>query len=262
VSSLSNPSSISLKIMKEEKNKVDLFWTGGWDSTFRLVQLLMTTGSVVQPHYIVRHEDSTGTEIATMIKIRRAIVRNYREVEPRFLPTIYTNEDHIHWYDDIEEQVRRVRESTRVNDQYPILANYCRERNIGQAEVSIIKVSEEPAEKWIMNHFQDAPAFKPFAFPVIHLYKVDMLKIAKENGWEKIMYLTSFCRRPSRAKPCGVCGPCTDAVMLGMGSRLPFWSRMKARLIIPFRKWWRKNYEKNKEKKFFRLIERKYVGRL
>jgi glutaredoxin len=248
--------------MKESNHKVDLFWTGGWDSTFRLIQLLMTTGSTVQPHYIVRHEDSTGTEISTMIKIRRAIVRTFPEVEPRFLPTVYTNEDLVGSYEDIDEQVSQVRERVKMNDQYPIMASYCRERGIDKAEVSIIKVPGVDAVEWQKEHFQDAPAFRHFSFPVIHLSKVEILEIAREKGWEKIMYLTTFCRRPARTKPCGVCGPCTDAVMLGMGSRLPFRSRMKARLLIPFRKYWRNNYQKNKEKKLFRLIERKFVGRM
>ena len=37
------------------------------DSTFNLIQRLLTTTVPVQPHYIVRHEDSTGIEIDTMM---------------------------------------------------------------------------------------------------------------------------------------------------------------------------------------------------
>jgi 7-cyano-7-deazaguanine synthase in queuosine biosynthesis len=248
--------------MKETVDKVDLFWTGGWDSTFRLVQLLMTTGSMVQPHYIVRSEDVTGIEISTMIKIRRAIVRTYPEVDARFLPTIYTNEDLITRHEDIKEQVEKIRAQVKVNEQYHILADYCRERNIAQAEVSLVQYPGMDAEERLSKQFMNAPAFKSFTFPVIHLSKTDMDKIAREQHWEEIMYLSSFCRRPPKSKPCGVCGPCTDAVIRGMGFRLPFSSRMKAKLLIPFRKYWRNNYEKNKNKRFFRLIERKLVHRL
>jgi len=248
--------------MKETENKVNLFWTGGWDSTFRLVQLLMTTGSVVQPHYIVRTEDVTGIEISTMIRIRRAIVRGYPEVEPRFLPTIYTNEDLITRYSDIAEQVEKIREHVKVNEQYHILADYCRERKIDQAEVSLVQYPGMDAEERLSKQFMNAPAFRSFTFPVIDISKTDMDDMAREKGWEEIMYLTNFCRRPPKIKPCGVCGPCTDAVIRGMGFRLPFWSRMKAHLLIPLRKYWRNNYEKNKNKRLFRVIERKLVGRL
>jgi len=118
------------------------------------------------------------------------------------------------------------------------------------------------AEERLSRQFMNAPAFKSFAFPVIDISKTDMDDIAREKGWEEIMYLTNFCRRPPKVKPCGVCGPCADAVIRGMGFRLPFWSRMKAHLLIPLRKYWRNSYEKNKDKRLFRLIERKLVGRL
>ena len=248
--------------MKETIDKVDLFWTGGWDSSFRLIQLLLTTESQVQPHYIIRHEDSTGTEITTMIKIRRAIVRDFPEVRSRFLQTVYTNEDLISRYDDIEEQVKELSTQVRVNDQYRIMSNYCRELSIDRIEVSLDKTPGETAQEWLEKHFKGIPAFSCFSYPIFDLTKADMLDIARTNGWEEILKMTSFCRRPPKIKPCGPCGPCTDAVISGMGFRLPFKSRMKAKLLIPLRKYWRNNYDKNKGTKLFRLIERRFVGRL
>ena len=47
--------------------KAHLFWTGGWDSTFRLLQLLLEENKIVQTHYVIRSEQSTGQEIDTMI---------------------------------------------------------------------------------------------------------------------------------------------------------------------------------------------------
>src|SRR4051794_16587124 len=49
---------------------VDLLWTGGWDSTFRLLQLLLLHRVPVVPHYL---EDptraSTQIELRTMARI-------------------------------------------------------------------------------------------------------------------------------------------------------------------------------------------------
>ena len=78
---------------KEKVNHV--FWTGGLDSSFRVINLLMTTKDPIQPHYIVRHEESTGNEIDAMNNIRRAASKKNPEFRSRLLPTIYTNEDSI-----------------------------------------------------------------------------------------------------------------------------------------------------------------------
>ena len=58
--------------MKEHETPQNVFWTGGLDSTFRVLYLLHNTNKTVQPHYIVRHEDSTGNEIDAMIKIQKS----------------------------------------------------------------------------------------------------------------------------------------------------------------------------------------------
>ncbi len=73
---------------KLSPGKTHVVWTGGWDSTFRVVQLLMTTDEVVQPHFLIRDEGSTDIEINAMNNIRRLISREYTSVMPRFLPTI------------------------------------------------------------------------------------------------------------------------------------------------------------------------------
>ncbi|MBN1386932.1 MAG: hypothetical protein JW965_00710 [Bacteroidales bacterium] len=245
--------------MQEAKEKVNVFWTGGFDSTFRLIQLLTTTPSQVQPHYIVRHEDSTGIEIATMIRIRRAIVRRYPDVRSRFLPTIYINEDLIPRHEDIDEKINDLQKLGKVAEQYQIMSNYCREFIPDKIEVALTSIS---GEKAFFNHFKNSEAFRNFEYPIVGLTKKDMLKIAKMNKWEELLYMTSFCRRPRiKIKPCGTCGPCTDAVASGMGFRLPLIARIKANLQIPVRNYWRKNYLKHNNSKLLKLVKRKFEDR-
>jgi len=246
--------------MTEPTKQINIFWTGGLDSTFRLVQLLTTTTYMVQPHYIVRHEDSTGNEINTMIQIRRTIVRKFPEVRPRFLPTIYTNEDLIPNFRDLDEQIEELKKVGKVAEQYQIMSYYCREFQIDQIEVALTRIS---GEKAFFNHFKNSPAFKSFTYPTIEITKKEMLGITKLNNWDEILFMTSFCRRPIiKISPCGVCGPCVDAVASGMGSRFPLKSRMKARIQIPFRNYYRNNYLKHNENWFFKLIKRKFEHKL
>jgi len=48
------------------------------------------------------------------------------------------------------------------------------------------------------------------------LEKKDEEHIARENGWLDIMELSWFCHTPIDGKPCGLCGPCDDAMNTGM----------------------------------------------
>jgi len=248
--------------MTKSSKIIHLFWTGGWDSTFHLIQLLRETDDEIQPHYIVRHEDTTGIEIYVMTLIRREIIRVFPDVSSRFLPTHYVNEDLITNFEEINQQVEELRKTTRVNDQYRIMANYCRENSIINIDVSLDKTPGQPAEEWLDEHFKGATAFDCFRYPIFHLTKYDMYKIAKKNEWDEILSLTSFCRRPHiKIEPCGTCGPCVDAVISGMGFRLPFLSRMKAKIQIPFRRYWRNNYNKKKNTKLFKFVTKKFESK-
>jgi len=39
--------------MQDQTEPINLFWTGGWDSTFRLIQLVFVNKKTVHPYYII-----------------------------------------------------------------------------------------------------------------------------------------------------------------------------------------------------------------
>ena len=243
--------------------KTHVFWTGGWDSTFRVVQLLMTTDEVVQPHFIIRDEGSTGIEINAMNHIRRLISREYTSVFPRLLPTIYTNALLVEKDGNIQNQIEEFKRNNKIIDpQYVLMANYCKQFSIEEIELGVETNPGEIIEEWRDTFLPDSPAFKSFTYPISNLKKVDMLEIAKKNDWLKILSLTSFCRKPIiKVVPCGVCGPCVDAVVYGMGFRLPLRSRIKAMIQRPFRVIWRNHYHKNPNNRFFQFVKKKLEGK-
>ena len=60
---------------------VNLLWTGGWDSTFRLLSLVLIKRKPVQPFYVIDvGRVSTIREIKTMQHKPDAIVRH--EAQP------------------------------------------------------------------------------------------------------------------------------------------------------------------------------------
>jgi len=227
----------------DETNKkvVDLLWTGGWDSTFRLLQLLFNEKRSVQAHYIMRSEQCSGIEIDTMANIRRFLHRNHPESRTLLKPMVIEDVYSIKSNQKINATYEKVSKEKKVNKQYEILARYCEQKNISGVELSVIAI-----EKDII----DSDLFEPFSFPLLNVTKKDMLLKAKEKGWMEIMEMTSFCRKPKKGRPCGLCGPCTDVIESGLGFRLPLRSRAVGYLQLPFRRWWRNNYHKQSNRQF------------
>jgi len=85
-----------------EKDVHYLFWTGGYDSTFRLCQLLLVEDKPVRPIYLMcgNVDDSddwltmvsrknVSTEITTMKDIRTELLQNNTHLANKLLPTFY-----------------------------------------------------------------------------------------------------------------------------------------------------------------------------
>ena len=223
-------------------NVVHLLWTGGWDSTFRLLQLLHDTDAHIQPHYLVDEKRaSTPREIETMRSIRQSISDRSPAAAERLLPTRYGGGfDAI----TIEPHHRRQWEDLKrfgsVGYQYPNLASYAEQNNIRRLELSVQQHIEDGFS--IVSHVKplvemretaagDVPVLseqhygpeamlKYFAFPLMDHTKLDMKEEAKRNGWMPILQNTWFCFNPVMGLPCGSCHPCTIATKEGMGDRV------------------------------------------
>jgi len=220
---------------KDNPAPVHLAWTAGWDSTFRLLQLLLIEKRHVQPHYIVRPEASTGQEIDAMHRIRRRLLRVYPEARNRLKPTSLIDVRAIDIEPDLETEYERIKQTKKVQYQYLLLACYCRQQNLDSIDIGIHKDDSG-------FHLADEPLFERFSLPMQYFSKLEMRRKALDHGFAHLMDLTVFCRRPSGGKPCGFCGPCHDAVTIGMGYRLPLVRRTKAMILAPFRRYWRNSY--------------------
>jgi len=214
---------------------VHLAWTAGWDSTFRLLQLLLIEGRSVQPHYIVRPEDSTGQEIDAMHRIRRKLLGEHPKARRLLKSTVLTDVRAIDIEPDLEAEYERIKLKKKVQYQYLLLACYCRQFRLETIEIGIHKNDSG-------SHLAGELLFERFQLPMQHSGKLEMRQIAQNHGFAHLMDLTVFCRRPVGARPCGFCGPCHDAVSIGMGYRLPVIRRARAKLLSPLRDFWRNSY--------------------
>ncbi len=218
---------------------VNLLWTGGWDSTFRLLYLLLVEEKAVQPIYIVDSErPSTGYEIRAMESIRKEVLELYPATKRLFLTTIFDKKDQIQPDPNITEQFELIKSRVHIGIQYDWLARYAVQKNISDLEIAYQK-SIPPHDLDVMlfaeltsheNNFRvkENPSFhaislfKFFRFPLANLTKLEMEHLAKKHNFFEIMKKTWFCHTPKKnGKPCEVCQPCLIARKSGHTHGLP-----------------------------------------
>lgn len=223
--------------------KVILLWTGGWDSTFRLLQLVEDTKATIQPLYLVDEiRGSTPREIDTMRSIRAMIKKRWPDSQERLLPTDYGSYRATEMEPHHREMWETLRERGRVGLQYPILASYAEQNGIDRMELSVearsnsestvIQVLEPLLEPGgtasdsvhILPKTVGAPEalFCAFEFPLLGYTKQDMKKESERRQWMHIMNETWFCFDPTFGLPCGSCQPCKIAQKEGMKSRVGY----------------------------------------
>jgi len=253
----------------KEQEVTHLFWTGGWDSTFRLLQLLLDEKKTVQPHYIITAQPSVDKELETMSAIRNELFRTYPYTRDLLKPMMYEKEKDIKPNKEISEYYRKFKEKKQLRWQYEMLARYCDQLSEGKIELCILEgsmfeIAEDPSEDGLSseNMGKETLFNNYFTYPLVkisengkYFSKKEMASLSNKKEWDDIMYMTWFCRVPKNGKPCGFCGPCTDILIHNMGRRLPLKARLIAKIQLPFRKWWRNNY-KLQSKGLFKLVRK------
>ncbi len=220
---------------------MNLLWTGGWDSTFRLLQLLLVHRVPVVPWYL---EDptraSTRIELQTMSRIaahlRDAFVHTGALLQPIRIATVTDVVEDA----DIAAALREVRRRSYIGSQYAWLPAFCKQHGIDDIELGVHVDDKVQAlvRPYAMEF--DHPAgyrsvrvdpshaatpeyrlFRYFSFPLFHVDKLGIDREADAQGWGGIMDMTWFCHTPVRGRPCGLCAPCVYTIEEGLARRVP-----------------------------------------
>ncbi len=225
------------------ENTVTLLWSGGWDGTFRLLQLCQYN-ITIQPVYIVdTGRLSTSNEITAMNTIitmcRSRFVAHILDIN------FFDKEEILDRRADenITNAFKKLRMKYNIGTQYEWFALLCNDLNLAM-ESAVVHQYHGKVEDAInaegkltllddiilgkrcvvdlKNSSNDlALVFGKLILPVIELTKKDEERIARENGWIDIMKHSWFCHSPINGEPCGLCGPCDDAMNTGMEWRMP-----------------------------------------
>jgi 7-cyano-7-deazaguanine synthase in queuosine biosynthesis len=233
---------------------VTLLWTGGWDSTYRLMCLVLTHKARTQPLYVLdTGRPSTLTELDAMTAIRRRLLQEHPHTAELLLPVELVLLDDIPGDPDIESKHRELK---RQNPDYPNQYNWlarlakargieglelCVEKHIGGGTfeslrnvIELVHDDEYPTEYYRVADNPANPAlrlFHAFRFPLLGIDKMGMGRAAAEQGFGSYLEMTWFCHRPLNGRPCGTCSPCRDAADLGLKRRVPWRNRTLRRYL-------------------------------
>jgi len=231
------------------KENVNLLWTGGWDSTFQLLQLLIIHRQRVTPFYLIDAERrSAGMEIRAIKRIKERLLKEHPHVHELLQPTRYFAVADISPDTEITEAFQSILKEIHLGSQYEFLARFCKENGITYMQIGnqADRVHNEACfdfEGLVSERtgntqpvFRVDPKFRGtneyvlfryFSFPIIRITKIQIHAMAKERGWEGIMGMTWFCQSPTKyLKPCGKCIPCSQTMTEGLGWRIPVRSRI------------------------------------
>jgi hypothetical protein len=235
------------QLMKKEEIG-HLLWTGGWDSTFRLLDLVISHKTKVQPYYIIdAGRPSTGFELRTIRNITNLLIEEHPLAREILLPIKYHGVEDIKPNAKITKSYYELRRKYHIGSQYDWLARFAHQNGLQNLELSIAHQDGrvfQALHQFVVRHEIDGSAyfvidpqcaesdvftlFSNMRFPILDISKVEMGRLAKEAGFYHLLESSWFCHVPrSNGKPCGLCNPCAIAIEEGLAWRLPLISRVK-----------------------------------
>lgn len=220
-----------------------LYWTGGFDSTFRLCEMLIDEGKKVQPIYValVLDNDCVSEETCTKLWLRRnrkeekeamnnvmkKLKENYPHLKENLLDLIvvdeHINDDKFNYYFEKLFYSNNLWPKKRKTHQYLFLSKYAyyHKRHIDIGVLGIHEKSklakflkkklvhtDENYEIKVKNH----PLYY-VKFPLYGRTKEQLLEKAKRNGYDDILKMTWSCWFPNNGKPCKKCPMCKERIL-------------------------------------------------
>lgn len=239
--------------MTNEGRTINIFWTGGLDSTFRIVELSQRR-CTIQPYYIkMRKRASWRNELKSIKKILRILRKDNRTQATLLDPIIVDDKEIPRDTNTFDAWFRLMR---GISYQYYILAKYV---NLHHLEMemgfqfspngTIVKVIDE---KLLIHHpdmdydvqvidktraDQDTlKVFGNYSFPMslYHKNKKEEIETLYRDGYKKVVDHVWFCFHPMLGYPCGNCFACKSFELEGV--KLPRIGQLLFDLRQQFRK--------------------------
>lgn len=217
----------------------NILWTSGWDSTYRVLDLVLNKKRTVQPFYVLDNgRASTEIELQTMEKLKNMIILKDPEALDRIKPIIKVDIKNIPPNEDITNNYKNLANISHLGGQYDWLARLAKSKGIKDLELSIhrddtafgfikndvYKKNDDLDDVYLLKEnpsLESLKIFRYYRFPLLDLTKLEMESNAKKFGFDHIMEKTWFCHSPIKNQPCGMCNPCKYTRDEGLGRRVP-----------------------------------------
>lgn len=230
---------------------VNVLWTGGWDSSYRVLDLALVHKVAVQPHYIIDIDRLGTLHELRAIRSMRTMIRERNPAAAECIgPLRITAINDIAPDSTVDAHYSALRRRRHLGGQYAFLSRYAREHELDGLELSVHvddaaayvlapeagnveATGDAVGPTWRLARVPadpNAALFAPFAFPLLEVSKVEMRERARQHGFLDILERSWFCHLPIAGQPCGYCMPCVYAMDEGMGDRLPPLAHVRYRL--------------------------------
>lgn len=214
---------------------IDILWTGGFDSTFRMCQL-SKKDITIRPYYILSNRKSTDNEVRAIRTVYNKLVNSSNTVA-KILPVEYIAFKTIIRNEKIITSHRRFAINDYLGSQYAWLSCFSIEHQGIELSIEkdtlpirliekygrLLKTANLTGEVYVVDKNKSSDEivdiFGSYTFPLVDYSKLDMLNMYKEMGFDQIINDTWFCHNPINNQPCGYCNPCIDTIEAGLKHR-------------------------------------------
>lgn len=226
---------------------VNILWTGGLDSTYRIVELSLLPIRI-QPFYILDNTRlSTRYELKAM-KIIASQIKCSPRTKAKLLDLKMVNKLDICEDVEITKAWTVLNKKYNLGIQYDFIARFAKQyklklevglekserskaANAINSETSILLEDKKIEDMFysvyvidLLNSSNEGKLlFKDILLPATlwNMTKLDEIEGFKKLGYRNMVRETWFCHNPVLGLPCGHCNPCKDCLNEGLAFRIP-----------------------------------------
>ncbi len=225
------------------KRTINVLWTGGLDSSCRIVELSQSD-IIVQPYYMLdKGRKSTKQELRAIKNISK-IIRNNPNTKCDLKDPIITDINSIKEDSVITNAWKIIHAKYSLGIQYDWLARFAKQQEIileigleknPRGKAFAVIDGECTLKEYDINGIIDYRIdtelsnteakllFEHLLMPknIWNMTKIEEVEEIKKLGFEEVVEETWFCHNPIFGLPCGNCNPCKDALNEEMAYRIP-----------------------------------------
>lgn len=235
--------------MDNNKQMISVLWTGGWDSSYRVIEL-SKMDVIIQPVYILDDERISKEYELKSIHTITDMLKKRPETKAEFFPLAIENVKDLPKDEHIEEVTAYLSKkygwgiqhnwTARIALKYPmiemniekVVKGYMPTREIIK-EHGKLKISDHG---WVVDRDNSddvlITALGNITLPIFEVTEVEMAENVKKWGYEDVMSNIWFCHDPIHGKPCGLCSPCHTKYDSNMRFLLPKDAQERCRKVV------------------------------